>query len=181
MGAGRNLHLVFSTPPPEIRDEMYNAWYDFHVYEILRTPGYDAVRRYEITPRAGTREPATKRFVSVYAIGDDLDRAAEDLAAERDNMDLPRWFGGIRFASWVAELSPGYDAAVLGDRLSFVFSGEPAEVAADWRFGVTASTRPDGAPPMKHLALARQPGPVPDRDDITAVEGRAIGDRIESA
>lgn len=181
MGAGRNLHLVFSTPPPEIGDDMYNAWYDYHVYEILRTPGYEAVRRYELTPRAGTREPATKRFVSVYVIGDDLPRMAQNLAAERANMDLPRWFGGIRFASWVAGLSPGYGPPELADQLSFVFSAEPAGDSADWQFGVTASTAPDGSAPMTHLALSRRNGPLPDRDDVTAVEGRAMGDRIESA
>lgn len=184
MGAGRNLHLVFSTPPPEIGDGMYNAWYDYHVYEILRTPGYGAGRRYALTLRGGTREPATKRFVSVYEIGDDLPQAARDLAAERANMDLPRWFGGIRFASWVAELQPGHDAPVLADRLSFAFSTDPlgdGRGGADWQFALRASRAPDAEAPMNHLALSRQPGRVPDRVDVTVVEGEAIGPRIESA
>jgi hypothetical protein len=205
MSVPRNLHLVFSAPPPEIGDEMYNAWYDYHVYEILRTPGYEAVRRYELTRHTGTREPASKRFVSVYAIGDDLPQMATNLAAERSNMDLPRWFGGIRFASWVAELRPGCEPPVLADRLYFVFGSAPQGVSPaqyplgeepaerSWRFRLSAST-PDGSPAMTDLALyqladrvdkpASGAVTVPDwlrRVDGTAVEGRAIGDRIESA
>jgi hypothetical protein len=215
-----NLHLVFSTPPPAIGDEMYNAWYDYHVHEILRAPGYEAVRRYQVVRHSGTREPAGQRFLSAYAIGDDLPRMAANLAAERPHMDLPRWFGSIRFASWVAELLPGYAPPVLTDRLQFVFCSEPSDVSQEryenwyrrylreqagadglehgWQFRVRAPKPPDGPVAMTRLAVfplagradgpdrapARGPADVPGwfgRIDVSSVEARAIGDRIESA
>jgi hypothetical protein len=177
MSTTRNLHLVFSTPPASISEDMYNAWYNFHVYEILRTRGYEAARRYVLTLHNGTREPASKRFVTVYQIGGDLPQVEKELAAERVNMDLPRWFDGIQFASWLCELRPGYGVPELADRLYFVFSSEPTGVSWQrydewyqqhlaentavpgfddgWRFRTWGTKLPDRPNPMTHLGLYR--------------------------
>ncbi len=46
----RNLHLVYSSPPPEITDEEFNGWYDPHLDEILVVPGFVSAQRYKLEP-----------------------------------------------------------------------------------------------------------------------------------
>jgi hypothetical protein len=172
----KNLHLVFSSPPSGVSDAVYNAWYDAHLGEILATPGFEAARRYVLTPQVGTREPATKRFLSLYEIGDDVAAVMKNLGGERPNMDLPEWFDGIAFASWNCVLRPGYDSPVAADRLYLVFSSEPDGVTdheyddwyqqhlaenlavagfeRGWRFRTTGENVPDPTvEPVTHLGL----------------------------
>jgi hypothetical protein len=133
-----NLHLVFSAPPEGIGEDVYNTWYDAHLYEILAARGWAAARRFALKTRLGTHAPSTFPYVSMYEVDGDFDAALTALRAERASgaMDLPGWFAGIRFASWncfpIGEIS----AVDLADRLYFVFSSEPPsqsfEAFSDW-------------------------------------------------
>jgi hypothetical protein len=105
MSLTRNLHLVFSQPPPHISAEEFNRWYDAHLAEILVVPGFVSARRFELEPMVvkGT-EPLPLGFLSLYEIEGEFDTvmAALDEEASAGRMKLPEWFEEIKFASWNA-------------------------------------------------------------------------------
>ena len=99
----RNLHLVYSSPPPEITDEEFNGWYDPHLDEILVVPGFVSAQRYKLEPAVNTHGlDLPFRYLSLYEMEGDTAKVMEGLDAEVPNMKLPTWFPGATFASWNA-------------------------------------------------------------------------------
>ena len=99
------LHLVYSRRPDTVSEEDYNKWYDFHLSEILAVPGFVSARRYALAPDVVESEnPVAFTHLSLYEIEGDVDAAMKALwdDASQSAMDLPEWFGDIRFASWNA-------------------------------------------------------------------------------
>lgn len=127
----QNLHLVFSKPPAGLDDGEYNRWYDRHLHEILRTPGYVAARRYGAKTGRGGEPPAAFPYLSLYETTGDLGALRRDLAAERPNMDLPEWFGGIEFASWAAVDLGGEGGFATPEHLYMVFTREPDHLSTE--------------------------------------------------
>jgi hypothetical protein len=93
---------VLSVPPAATAWDEYSAWYDTHVAEILRTPGFLAARRYRLGPASPERPPVEHGHLAVYL----MDRpSAEPLAdlgrrMRAGEMTIPDWFGEIRFSSF---------------------------------------------------------------------------------
>lgn len=125
-----HLHLVFSIPPSWLAEADYHAWYDAHLAEILVVPGFAAARRYRLTPTVGTQPPAAFPFLSAYELDREPAEVMGHLADEERSgrMQLPEWFGEIRFASFNCySLGNGADVA-LADHLYLVLSAPPAGV-----------------------------------------------------
>jgi hypothetical protein len=106
------LHLVYSRVPDSVPVEEYDKWYDFHLSEILRTPGFVAARRYKLIPDVVEEQnPIQFTHLSLY----ETEGAIEDVmkalwdSANQSSMDLPDWFKEIHFASW--------NATSLGERV----------------------------------------------------------------
>jgi hypothetical protein len=99
------LHLVYSRRPDSVSEEIFNQWYDFHLSEILATPGFVSARRYALIPDVVEEQnPIQFTHLSLY----ETEGAIEDVMKalwQDDNqgsMDLPDWFKDIHFASWNA-------------------------------------------------------------------------------
>ncbi len=112
----RNLHIVLSQPPEGVSDEEFDRWYDAHVPEILRAPGFVAAQRYRLDPVVSDPErPVPYRYLAVYEIEGDpaaaiaalgeLGMGSKDSYAslkEQDagGLELPAWWDDVHFASW---------------------------------------------------------------------------------
>ena len=114
------VHLVFSDPPAGVTEDEFNEWYDAHVQEILAVDGWVAATRYRIAAEVGADESGGYRFLSLYELDVPPEVAVANLAAAgmgnadtyidmkgedghaEDELPLPDWFAGIRFASWNA-------------------------------------------------------------------------------
>jgi hypothetical protein len=132
-----NLHLVFSKPPADMSDEVFNKWYDFHLSEILVVPGFVAARRYRLEPIKGGWTPSAHRYLSAY----------EKVASGR--MKLPEWFPQITFASFNCHSHGNPAEPRLADHLYLVFSAPPeglddAEFVAWYREHADENTRVPG-------------------------------------
>ena len=96
-----DLYLVFSEPPADLPDTVYQRWYAEHLRENLETPGFDAGQRFAPSHTvAGTNE----RFshLAAYECHGDIADLRRNLAARRNSgaIVLPDWFDQIRFSSW---------------------------------------------------------------------------------
>lgn len=127
----QNLYLVFSKPPSWVRTSEYNRWYDSHLYEILRAPGFVAARRYAMTGSRGTGVPAGIPYLSLYETVGETEGLRQDLVSEAPHMQLPDWFRGIEFTSWVAEDVGDDGGFATPDHLYLVFSHRPDHLGPD--------------------------------------------------
>ena len=110
----KHLHIVFSEPPEGVSDEEFNRWYDAHLHEILRAPGFVSARRFRLEPEVA--DPGVRyRYLALYEIDGDPADAVAGLAAQgmgskdsytalkevgQGDLELPGWFERTRFASW---------------------------------------------------------------------------------
>ena len=119
----QHLHIVFSEPPAGVSDEEFNRWYDAHLHEILRAPGFVSARRFRLEPDVA--DPDVRyRYLALYEIEGDPADALAALAArgmgskdsytalkgvDQGELELPEWFERTGFASW--------NCIALGDRV----------------------------------------------------------------
>ena len=112
----RNLHIVFSQPPEGVSDEEFNEWYDAHVPEILRAPGFMSAQRYRLDSVVSEPDvPVPYGYLAVYEIDGDPARAVAELEqlgmgskdsyaslkeADSGDLELPAWWDNVHFASW---------------------------------------------------------------------------------
>jgi hypothetical protein len=109
------VHLVFSDPPPDVPDDVFSAWYDAHLQEILAVDGWRSATRYRIEGVVDAEHTGGYRYLSIYELDCPPEVALANLAAsgmgdadsyiEKKDLDegrlpLPDWFAGIRFGSW---------------------------------------------------------------------------------
>ncbi len=105
----RKLYLVFSRPPERVSDDEYQAWYEKHARENIRSPGFLSAHRFAVTPSRGEHAPLS--HLALYEYEGDARTWREDLdrRIEAGEIDLPEWFGEIQFQSW--------DCSALSDRI----------------------------------------------------------------
>jgi hypothetical protein len=99
------VHVVFSRRPESVPEDEYNAWYGRHIAEILALPGFAAATRYALVPALDEpAEPDNFTHAAIYEIEGNVADAMAALDAEvaSGRMNLPDWFGQIRFSSWQA-------------------------------------------------------------------------------
>jgi hypothetical protein len=126
------VHFVFSTPPANVSETEFDAFYEDHVAQILDTPGFTAARRYWLEPIVGERPPTGYRHLSLYEIDGDSNDALARLAqrVEHGELTAPHWYPQVRFASFDgAPLET--DAARLPEHAYLVFSKPPPNIAFD--------------------------------------------------
>jgi len=100
------VYIVFSRRPQVVTEELSDRWDEAHVSQVLGAPGFAVAARYDLVPALD--EPAEPdRYTSgaIYEIELSAPEAMGALAAELSSgrMDLPDWFGEIRFSSWLAD------------------------------------------------------------------------------
>jgi len=121
----KHLHIVFAQPPDGISDEEFNRWYDAHVPEILSVPSFRSCRRYALDPVVtDDTAPRGFRYLAVYEVEGDPAAAVAELErvglgskdsyadlkeVDAGSLELPAWWGDVRFASW--------NCVSLGDRV----------------------------------------------------------------
>jgi hypothetical protein len=122
----RNVHLVFSKPPEWLSHDDYNRWYDFHLSEILASPGFTAARRFAVATVRGAESPAMYEYLSAYEIEGAPGEVMAELETHVPSMKLPDWFPEIRFASWSCLSLDGRTEPNLAEHAYLVFSRPPA-------------------------------------------------------
>src|SRR5215467_11258018 len=127
----KNIHLVFSKPPDWLSDDDYNRWYDFHLSEILASPGFMAARRFALTSVVGDASPAMYDYLSFYEIEGDPREVLDELETHVPSMKLPDWFAEIRFASWTGISLDDRMEPNLVDHAYLVFSKPPGSLSFD--------------------------------------------------
>jgi hypothetical protein len=195
-----DLCAVFSKPPADLGDDEYNRWYDDHLYEILATEGFTAARRFRLSLRHGSRSPAHLRYLSLYETDGPMEQLRQDLADERPNMELPPWFDGIEFASWMCRSIGDGGDIVMPPHLYLNLSSPPPEMTFDdysdwydihqkdniantaalghgWRYRLDPNN-PDDVESPTHLALYRLDGDIEqmaaDLDRATAADSISL-------
>jgi hypothetical protein len=121
----KNVHLVFSTPPEWLSRDDYNRWYDFHLSEILASPGFAAARRFAVDTVRGDESPAMYDYLSAYEIEGPPDEVLAELETHVPAMRLPDWFPQIRFASWNCLSLDDRPEPNLAEHAYLVFSRPP--------------------------------------------------------
>jgi hypothetical protein len=79
-------HIYFvQTDPVGNREDEYNEWYtERHLADVLDVPGFVAAQRYMIAGRyPDSREPQGRRYMAIYEIQGDAQRAIDSLGAVR--------------------------------------------------------------------------------------------------
>jgi hypothetical protein len=125
------VYIVFSRRPQVVTKELYDRWYEAHISQVLGVPGFAVAARYDLVPALDEpAEPDRYTSAAIYEIELSAPEAMAALAAELSSgrMDLPDWFGEIRFSSWLAdplgqriELG-GNEGNTLAQSLQVVFS-----------------------------------------------------------
>ena len=121
----RTLQLVFSTPPARIEEAAFHEWYDFHLTEILASRGFLAARRFAVRPITGSEPPVGFRHLSAYQTEGSPEELGAALREQLPAMQLPEWFGEIRFASWNCFPLDRLAEPSLVDHAYLVFSRPP--------------------------------------------------------
>lgn len=123
-GGPQRREIIFSDAAADVPDDDFDTWYRAHLDEILTIPGFQAAQRYKPDSGIGQLGSVPTRRIAVYTV----DRAAEDLHAEMDRMNLltadsyvkfketdtvgprlPSWWESVRFA--------GVDCVAVGEPL----------------------------------------------------------------
>ena len=88
------IMLAFSNPVPGREDE-YNAWYDeFHVPEMLMTPGLVAAQRYRVAPIEPPNYPGYQPMAYKYL--NLMEMETDDLVKTKEILWSPANVGRIR-------------------------------------------------------------------------------------
>ncbi len=90
-----NIHLVFSHPPSGVSDAEFTEWYEKHLPEILRIPGFVAAQLYRLAPFIpDANGPLPYTHMTAYEFRGTAEDAMAGIVAERKSggMDLPDWF-----------------------------------------------------------------------------------------
>lgn len=126
-----HLFLVLSILPATVDEETYGAWYERHLAEILETPGFVAARRYWLEPASPERPGAEPRHLALYLLDEpDTPMAALDARIAAGELELPDWFGEIRFTAYGGR--PLEDAELgFPDHAYLVLSHPPARFNFD--------------------------------------------------
>jgi hypothetical protein len=127
----KNIHLVFSKPPEGLSHDEYNRWYDFHLSEILASPGFMAARRFALEAIVGTASPAMYDYLSMYEIEGEPTAVLAELDTHVPEMKLPEWFPQIRFASWNCLSLDDRTEPNLVEHAYLVFSKPPGGMSFD--------------------------------------------------
>lgn len=122
----KNIHVVFSKPPEWLSHDDYNGWYDFHLSEILASPGFMAARRFALDAIVGSDPPAVYDYLAMYEIEGEPAEVMAELDSRVPSMRLPEWFDQIRFASWNCFSLDDRIEPNLVDHAYLVFSKPPA-------------------------------------------------------
>lgn len=73
-----SLFLVFSNPV-EGQEARYHEWYDKHVEDLSRIPGFASARRFEIDGRRSESPGGNWRFLTLYELEGDVGQALSNL------------------------------------------------------------------------------------------------------
>jgi hypothetical protein len=87
--------MVFSRPPSGVSDEEFIAWYDGHLPEILRIPGFVAAQAFRLEEFITHPDhPVPFSFMTAYEFHGTAEEAMAGIAGLRTSggMDLPDWF-----------------------------------------------------------------------------------------
>ena len=105
--------VVLSRPPDGVSDDEYNAWYDVHVREVLRLPGFVAAERLTLQFGSATSDPPERfTFLTRYEIDGSFEDAWRELRAAVDG-------GRMTFAEWFSRVeSQGWRGTPIGARIS---------------------------------------------------------------
>lgn len=145
----QTLNLLFSQPPDGVTDEMFNAWYDPHVPEILTVPSFKAGQRFRSDPPVDIDDALIPfSFLAVYDVEGDFDEAMEEKEHHQlstislyrqfrevnvDGPELNPWLEDIRFAWWTGHaISPRVETAAERQdvtTLNLLFSNRPARIS----------------------------------------------------
>lgn len=84
----RSVLLVMTNCAPG-QEEEFNTWYqDTHLKEVLEVDGFVGAQRYEITDAQLSEDERPHRFLAIYEIEGDADKAFENLMAATDKMNM---------------------------------------------------------------------------------------------
>jgi hypothetical protein len=100
--------LIALTNPVEGREDEFDAWYERHIRDILRIPGFIAAQRHGITASQRTRPPSW-RHLAIYDIEtDDLDSVMREMDRRvgTDEAPLSPALAGERLAFFVEPIAP---------------------------------------------------------------------------
>ncbi|HWL45222.1 MAG TPA: hypothetical protein VNQ73_19925 [Ilumatobacter sp.] len=100
----RNVYAVFSRRPEGVSAEEYNAWYAHHARENVEVPGLLRAERFAATLTSGAEaDKGSEWHLALYEFEGDPDTWRADLRRRRaaGEVDLPVWFDGVEFRSWV--------------------------------------------------------------------------------
>lgn len=68
---GSSLYFVYANAV-EGKDAEFGAWYDQHIRDLMKLPGFVRAQRFKMSPRKGKEDPPFKYLV-VYEISGDPD------------------------------------------------------------------------------------------------------------
>jgi hypothetical protein len=177
-------HFVLSVLPPSVDEVTYGDWYERHVGEILETPGFVAARRYWLDPASPERPGAEPRHLSLYLLDEpDGPLAALDKRVKAGELEIPDWFGEIRFTAYSGRPLEN-DELAYPDHGYLVLSHPPARFNADqydgwyyaharenltsegfetvWRYQLTPAVEdPDGPRASRHAAFYEATADLP--------------------
>lgn len=130
---GTNLRAVFSHPAPEVTQDQYNEYYDFHVGRILTYDGFLGARRYRLTTRLGDTSPAVYEYLSVYEIDGDPIEVLRPLRSDvkARNVAHPDWFRNLVRSSWSCYALDPSPIGWLFERPRLVLSSAPESIDDD--------------------------------------------------
>jgi hypothetical protein len=104
----QRYRLIALTNPVEGREAEFDTWYDRHIRDILRIPGFVAAQRHRVTSRQRAKPPAW-RHLAIYEVEtDDLDSVMREMdwRVGTDDVPLSPALDGKRLAFFVEPISP---------------------------------------------------------------------------
>ncbi|MBI4300927.1 MAG: hypothetical protein HY677_07295 [Chloroflexi bacterium] len=98
-GAAKAIMVTMTRPAKGVPIVPMNKWYDGHVADIIKTPGFRGAARYELAKlRIGYASP----FLAVYELDtDDVEQVAKNLAKQRE-----LWLAGDKSSSYYSSTGP---------------------------------------------------------------------------
>jgi hypothetical protein len=105
----KRYRLIALTNPVEGREAEFDAWYERHVRDILRLPGFVAAQRHRVTFRQRGAESMAWQHLAIYEVEtDDLDSVMREMDRRvgTDDVPLSSALDAKRMAFFVEPISP---------------------------------------------------------------------------